>query len=132
MTRGEYKAKTDDGLELVDVMIVNAVRCVPPQNKPSGAEINNCRPFLLSALEKFQNATTFLALGLVAHNSFLSAVGAKKSAYKFAHGARHILENGYILFNSYHCSRYNTNTNRLSKKMFEEVVFAAAKHARIL
>ncbi len=130
MTKGEYKAKIDDGLELIDVMIVNAVRCVPPQNKPNGAEINNCRPFLLSALRKFQQATTFLALGLVAHNSFLSAIGAKKSAYKFAHGARHILENGYTLFNSYHCSRYNTNTNRLSEKMFEEVVFAAAKQAR--
>lgn len=129
LSSGEYKSRANDGLELKNVMIVNAVRCVPPQNKPIGAEINSCRPFLIAAMKSNPSAKVFLALGLVAHNSFLTTIGARKVSYKFAHGAKHVFENGTILFDSYHCSRYNTNTNRLSEKMFEDVVFAAAKEA---
>ncbi len=132
LSEGEYYADINDSLKLKNVLIVNAVRCVPPQNKPIGAEITNCRQFLSAAMNKYAQAKVFLALGLVAHNSFLSAIGARKKDYKFAHGAKHIFDNGLILFNSYHCSRYNTNTNRLSEKMFEEVIFAAAEQIKNL
>ncbi len=129
LSEGKYQSSADDGLELKDVMIVNAVRCVPPQNKLTGAEINSCRPFLLDVMKENSNIKVFLALGLIAHNSFLSSIGARKVSYKFAHGAKHEFGDGRVLFDSYHCSRYNTNTKRLSEKMFEDVVFAAAKEA---
>ena len=129
VTKGKYQKNANDGFELEKVVIVNSVRCVPPQNKPTGAEINACRQFLLSFMQANPNIGVFLALGVVAHNSFLSALGVRKIDYKFAHGAKHEFENGTILYDSYHCSRYNTNTNRLSEKMFEDVVFAAVKEA---
>ncbi len=130
LASGTYQARADDGLELHDTLIVNAVRCVPPQNKPIGAEINTCRPFLVATFEAHENARVFLALGRIAHDSFLTTIGARKAAYPFGHGARHVFDNGYVLYDSYHCSRYNTNTGRLTTEMFESVVFAAAAEIR--
>lgn len=130
MAVGTYAARADDGLTLKDCLIVNAVRCVPPQNKPVAAEINSCRQFLISTFEAYASARIYLALGRIAHDSFLTTLGLRKTAYKFAHGARHDLPDGQVLFDSFHCSRYNTNTGRLTEAMFEDVVFAAADAAR--
>lgn len=130
MATGTYDARPDDGLALEDCLIVNAVRCLPPQNKPVAAEINTCRQFLISTFDAHPDAKVFLALGRIAHDSFLTTLGLRKSAYKFSHNARHQLPDGRILYDSFHCSRYNTNTGRLTEAMFEEVVFAAAKEAR--
>lgn len=131
MATGTYQARADDGLELQDCLIVNAVRCLPPQNKPVAAEINTCRQFLISAFDAHPGANVFLALGRIAHDSFLTTLGLRKAAYKFAHGARHPLPDGRVLYDSFHCSRYNTNTKRLTETMFEDVVFAAAAEARL-
>lgn len=129
LSSGTYQARVDDGLELHSVLIVNAVRCLPPQNKPTGPEIKTCRQFLTATLEENSQALTYLALGRIAHESFLSTIGVRRAAYPFAHGARHEFDDGRVLYDSYHCSRYNTNTKRLTEKMFEDVVFAAAKEA---
>ena len=130
LSRGTYQSRPDDGLELQDVLIVNAVRCVPPQNKPIGAEIRSCRQFLAATFDAYPSAKVFLALGRVAHESFLTTIGARRAAFPFGHGAKHLFDDGRVLFDSYHCSRYNTNTNRLTEAMFEDVVFAAAEQAR--
>jgi len=130
-SKGEYKARPDDGLELIDAMITNAVRCVPPQNKPTGQEINTCRPFLESRIVHLPNLKAILALGKIAHDSTIRTFGHKLSAFKFAHNARHELNgpNGPIaLFDSYHCSRYNTNTGRLTTEMFEAVFSGIRSH----
>lgn len=119
--KGEYKARKDDGLELINTRITNAVKCVPPQNKVTGDEINTCLQFLKKELATMPNLKVILSLGLVSHNAVLKATGHKQSAFKFAHGAAHDLGNGLILIDSYHCSRYNTNTGRLTTEMFEEV-----------
>lgn len=119
--RGHYQKVAEDGLNLDNVMITNAVRCVPPQNKVIASEEKNCRPFLISQIESQPSIRLILTLGLVAHNAALSTFNEKKSAYKFAHGALHQLSNGLHMINSYHCSRYNTNTGRLTTEMFEDV-----------
>ncbi|OSQ41546.1 uracil-DNA glycosylase [Thalassospira sp. MCCC 1A01428] len=118
---GTYDKRPDDGLELVNCRITNAVKCVPPENKPTGPEANTCRPFLISEIAAMKNLAGILCLGQIAHQAMLKTFGLKLSAYKFAHGARHQLENGLTLFNSYHCSRYNTQTYRLTPEMFEDV-----------
>lgn len=119
---GCYDARPDDGLQLKNALITNAVRCLPPQNKPTGAEIRTCRPYLLSTLAAHPSVRAVLALGRIAHETFLTAIGQKKSAFAFAHGARHALPGeGFVLFDSYHCSRYNTNTGRLTEEMFRSV-----------
>ena len=125
---GVFEARPDDSLQLVRAKIVNAVRCVPPENKPVGAEISTCRQYLTPVIERHAGAV-FLALGRIAHDSFLSAVGARRASFPFAHGARHDLPNGGVLYDSFHCSRYNTNTGRLTTEMFEDVVFRAAREA---
>ena len=102
-------------------MITNAVRCVPPQNKPVAEEIANCRGFLSARLETMARLQAVVALGRIAHDSVLGAIAARKSAYKFAHGAIHAPSARFRLFDSYHCSRYNTNTGRLTAEMFETV-----------
>ena len=122
--RGGYKASPDDGLNLTDCMITNAVRCVPPENKPTPAEINTCRPFLASRIGALPHLAVILALGRIAHDSTLAALGAKKSAYPFAHGARHAVRPALVLYDSFHCSRYNTNTGRLTPAMFRAVLKA--------
>ncbi|VAW12573.1 Uracil-DNA glycosylase, family 5 [hydrothermal vent metagenome] len=117
---GTYLARPDDGLELTDCLITNAVRCLPPQNKPNGAEIKACRPFLLATMAAMPNLKAVLALGRIAHETFLSAIGARRAAHPFGHNASHKLD-GLTLFDSYHCSRYNTNTGRLTEAMFNDV-----------
>lgn len=120
LARGTYNADPNDGLELLNARITNAVRCLPPENKPVGAEINNCRPFLNSEIENLENLKVILCLGLVSHNSVIKTLGGKISAHKFGHNAKHALGEIHIV-DSYHCSRYNTNTGRLTTQMFEDV-----------
>jgi len=118
--KGEYKAQPDDGLTLVDCRISNAVRCVPPENKPTPPEIKTCRDFLVGTLAQMKNLRAVVPLGRIAHDSVLAALGVKKSAYAFSHGCRH--EIGELtVFSSYHCSRYNTNTGVLTPEMFRDV-----------
>lgn len=118
---GSYGARPDDGLKLVNCRIVNAVRCVPPQNKPVGEEIKHCRPYLAAELALAPQPRIVLALGSIAHGSILAALSLRKSLYPFGHGANHALPGGPRLIDSYHCSRYNTNTGRLTTEMFREV-----------
>ena len=120
-SRGQYAARPDDGLELVDCMITNAVRCVPPANKPTTSEIKQCRTFLTNRVQQLPELRVMLALGRIAHEQTLSALGEKRSAHVFGHGARHELGGGLVLYDSYHCSRYNTNTGRLTPEMFQDV-----------
>ncbi len=122
--RGRFEARVDDSLELIDARITNAVRCVPPENKPTSLEITTCRSFLDATIREMSDLRGIVALGRIAHDAVVSAFGARKSAVKFAHGARNSL-NGIVLFDSYHCSRYNTNTGVLTPEMFR-AVFAAA------
>jgi uracil-DNA glycosylase family 4 len=119
---GTYDRRPDDGLRLVGCAIANAVRCVPPQNKPTPTEIATCRPFLKATIGKLPKLRAILALGRIAHDSVLKTFGARLAAYPFAHGARHDIDARLALFDSYHCSRYNTNTGVLTKQMFVEVV----------
>jgi uracil-DNA glycosylase family 4 len=118
--KGIYQARPDDGLALIDCRISNAVRCVPPQNKPQPAEIKSCRSFLSATIETMPRLCAIVALGRVAHESTLKALGIRSSAAPFAHGAIH--QAGVRkLYDSYHCSRYNTNTGVLTPKMFRNV-----------
>jgi uracil-DNA glycosylase len=119
--RGDYGERVDDGLALVDCRITNAVRCVPPENKPEPAEIATCNRFLVAELTLLPHLAAVLALGAIAHQAVLAALGHRRSAYRFAHGAVHALPDGPLLADSYHCSRYNTNTGRLTPAMFEAV-----------
>jgi uracil-DNA glycosylase family 4 len=118
---GTYAARPDDGLSLVDAAIANAVRCVPPENKPLPAEIANCRPFLAATIGALRQVEAIIALGRIAHESVLVALGHRRAAFAFAHGAEHDLPSGLRLYDSYHCSRYNTNTGVLTEAMFREV-----------
>ena len=119
---GAYDRRPDDGLTLIDCAIVNAVRCVPPQNKPTPQEIGACRAYLAPAIDALPRVRVALALGRVAHDSLLRALGARLAEFPFGHGARHALRaGGPVLFDSYHCSRYNTNTGTLTESMFHDV-----------
>jgi len=124
---GDYAAHAADGLELRRARITNAVRCVPPQNKPQPAEVSACRPFLKAELDALPGLKAILALGSIAHNAVLAALGLPRSAYPFGHGAIHLLPSGTVLADSYHCSRLNTNTGRLTPAMFEAVIAAIAE-----
>ena len=119
--QGSYGARADDGLALTDCRITNAVRCVPPANKPVGKKIASCRKFLAAEIAAMPQLEIVVALGLVAHNAVLAALGLRQSHAKFTHGAQHELPGGVTLADSYHCSRYNTNTGRLSEAMFHAV-----------
>jgi len=125
LARGRFEARADDGLELIDCRITNAVRCVPPQNKPTGQEINTCRRFLVAELRLLVNLRSILALGRIAHESVLRALDLKPARWRFVHGAVHVLPDGLTLTDSYHCSRYNTNTGRLTPAMFEDAIASA-------
>jgi uracil-DNA glycosylase family 4 len=118
--RGQYGAHPDDGLTLTDCRISNAVRCVPPENKPTPAEVASCREFLKPTIAEMPKLTAIVALGRIAHDSVVAALGSKKSAAPFQHGGQHRLGQ-LALFSSYHCSRYNTNTGALTPEMFREV-----------
>jgi len=124
LARGSFRADPDDGVILVDSMITNAVRCVPPKNKPIGAEIANCRAFLAARIAALPRLRVLLLLGRIAHDSVIAALGGRPSKYPFAHGRPHALA-GYTLVDSYHCSRYNMNTRRLTPDMFREAVRTA-------
>lgn len=119
---GRYGAEADDGLRLVDCRITNAARCAPPQNRPTGAELRACRGFLAAEIAAMPRLRAILALGRIAHDSVLAALGARRAALPFAHGAIHELDARRTLFDSYHCSRYNMNTRRLTAAMFDDVV----------
>jgi uracil-DNA glycosylase family 4 len=124
---GHHDPAAPEALTLVDCMITNAVRCVPPANKPTPSEITHCRQFLEGRIAALPKLRVILALGRIAHESTLDALGLKRRDYPFSHGARHELANGQVLFDSYHCSRQNTNTGRLTTPMFEAVLTAIVK-----
>jgi uracil-DNA glycosylase len=126
--RGSYAAEANDGLTLIDCMITNAVRCVPPENKPTPAEIETCRRFLAARIAAMPRVAALLALGRIAHDSALAALALRRSAFPFAHGAQHALRPGLLLFDSFHCSRYNTNTGRLTPAMFRAVLGSIRDH----
>lgn len=111
----------DDGLKLKQCRITNAVKCLPPENKPIGSEIKTCNQYLVNELASLAKGTSLLVLGGIAHASVLSALGLKKKDYPFGHNLRYALPNGLILFVSYHCSRYNTQTRRLTEATFHAV-----------
>jgi len=119
---GSYGQRLDDGLRLVDCRITNAVRCVPPENKPTPLEIKTCRPFLSGEIAAAGRLRAILALGRIAHDSTVAALGQRPAAVKFGHGARHAILHGPTLFDSYHCSRYNTQTGVLTEAMFRQVI----------
>ena len=118
---GEYKEHPNDGLKLINSMITNAVACVPPENKPTLKEINTCNERLKETIRKMPNLKIILSLGRISHQSVIKAYGLKQSDFPFSHGALHLLPNGKILIDSYHCSLYNTSTKKLTPKMFESV-----------
>ena len=132
LARGRHDPASPEELELVDCMITNAVRCVPPQNKPKPDEIARCRQFLIGRIAALPDLVTLLAIGRIAHDAILDALQVKKRDFPFVHGARHALPGGLVLFDSYHCSRQNTNTGRLTTAIFEQVVAdaAASLHGR--
>ena len=127
LSNSPVSESVDDGLELKGVRISNAVKCLPPQNKPETSEIRNCNPFLKHEIDQLPAGCNLFALGLVAHQAVLRAYGLKMSSLKFAHGASHTLPDGRMLYDSYHCSRYNTQTKRLTTKMFQDVFSKAIK-----
>lgn len=130
---GTYLKKADDGFELTFARVTNAVRCVPPQNKVIAEETNNCRQFLQQEITSMKNLKIILTLGTVAHNALLSALGYKKSAFKFAHGAIHHLEKeNLLLVNSYHTSRYNINTGVLTADMFDNIINTIREKLNVL
>jgi uracil-DNA glycosylase family 4 len=117
----------DDGLELIDARITNAVKCLPPGNKPLPDEIRNCNAYLAAELGTLPERAAILALGAIAHQAVLMALGLRRADYAFGHAARHALPGGRVLFDSYHCSRYNTNTRRLTGAMFDQVFASIAR-----
>ena len=126
-TRGAYDANIGDGLELVDARITNAVRCVPPENKPTGSEITMCRQFLAATIAEMSKLSAIVALGRIAHDSTVVALGQRPKAVPFGHGVSHSI-GAATLFSSYHCSRYNTNTRVLTPEMFRSVFSNVRKH----
>lgn len=117
----------DDGLELINCRITNAVKCLPPQNKPETAEIKECNSFLAEELKTLKCGSVVLALGTIAHNAVLRAYGLKPAAYRFGHREEHELPAGLRMIDSYHCSRYNTQTKRLTETMFHDVFVRASE-----
>ena len=129
LAEGEYGGSPDDGLRLKGAIILNAVKCLPPGNKPEPKEIANCRGYLEAALAKLPNIRVLVALGQIAHTNAVRSAGGRQADHKFAHLAEHRLPDGRRLIDSYHCSRYNQNTGRLTREMFE-AVFARAVELR--
>lgn len=127
---GRYESRPDDGLTLKDTIISNAVRCVPPENKPTTTEIAACRTFLAATIAGMSRLQVIVALGRIAHDSVLASLERPKAANPFAHGRVHTLREGLALHDSYHCSRYNTNTGVLTPRMFREALSAAVSSLR--
>ena len=117
----DQSVSADDGLLLKDCRITNAVRCLPPQNKPVGAEVNNCNRYLQQELEQMPHDSVVMALGVVAHRAVIRALGLRQNQFQFGHAVEHRINPQLLLVDSYHCSRYNTNTRRLTTEMFETV-----------
>jgi uracil-DNA glycosylase len=128
MAEGDYDARPDDTLALYRARITNAVRCVPPQNRPEPGEIAACRSFLSAEIAAMPRLRAMLALGAIAHDAALATLGLRRPLFRFAHGALHLLPDGRLLADSYHCSRLNTNTGRLTPAMFEAVFAALLRH----
>jgi uracil-DNA glycosylase len=124
---GRYEARPDDGLQLIDCRISNAVRCVPPENKPTPAEITACRGFLTTTIAEMPRLAAVVALGRIAHDTFVVAQDVRRALYPFGHGRAHPI-GALKLFDSYHCSRYNTNTGVLTPQMFRDVFAQVRKH----
>lgn len=122
LAAGDYRADPADGFALVNARVTNAVRCVPPANKPLPAEFKACLPFLKAEIEAMPNLKGLFAIGRDAHQAVLTALGLRKSAFVFAHGAAHTLPGGLVLVDSFHCSRLNTNTGRLTEAMFHRAL----------
>lgn len=127
-SRGKYAGEADDGLTLRGAMITNAVRCLPPQNKPVGAEAAACRPFLTDQIESLTTVKAIMTLGKLSHDSTVRAMGLRLKDFPFGHNKRYELQEDRYLFSSYHCSRYNTNTKRLTEDMFFDVFRNIADH----
>jgi uracil-DNA glycosylase family 4 len=122
LARGDYERRPDDGLALIDCRVTNAVRCVPPENKPTPLEVRTCNAFLVAEIAAMKRLKAVLAQGSIAHDALLTALGERRTAYRIAHGAVNRLHKGLNLGDSYHCSRLNTNTGRLTEAMFDKVV----------
>ena len=129
LAEGEYRETPDDGLRLNGCVVLNSVKCLPPQNKPLPVEVATCRPYYEAALARLPDVRIMVALGRIAHDNAVRTAGGALVAYRFGHLAEHLLPGGRILIDSYHCSRYNQNTGRLSAAMFE-AVFARALELR--
>jgi len=125
--KGDYRADPDDGLTLIDCRITNAVRCVPPENKPTPREIATCRRFLVATIAEMTKLRAIVALGRVAHETLIAAQSAKRRDHPFSHGCAQAI-GGITLFDSYHCSRYNTNTGVLTPQMFRDVFAQVRRH----
>jgi uracil-DNA glycosylase family 4 len=125
LAKGRYEQRIDDGLKLIGCRITNAVRCVPPENKPLPVEVRTCRRFLEAEIGALPRLTAILALGRIAHDATLAALGLRPAQYRFGHGVLHDLPSGLRLIDSYHCSRYNTQTGVLTEAMFREVIGVA-------
>ena len=128
---GVFENDPGDGIALKDVMILNAVKCLPPQNKPIGSEINNCRDFLGNSLRALHQLDVIVALGKIAHDSLVRSYRLRLADHRFAHGAQHGLPGGKLLIDSYHCSRYNVNTGRLTPAMFADIFETARKRVQL-
>ncbi len=128
--KGNYEQRADDGFELVNCRVTNAVRCVPPENKPENYEINQCNNFLQPEIKEMKNLRIILSLGVVSHNAVLKAFGHKLSFAKFKHGAKHQLSRQITLIDSYHSSRYNISTKLLSAEMFDEIIAEVNNHLK--
>ena len=124
LASGVYKEIHNDGIKMLNTRITNSVRCVPPGNKPKTLEKKNCQQFLESEINNMNNLKIILALGTIAHQEVLKIFKIKLSLYKFKHGDIHNIKNTILLYDSYHCSRYNTQTKRLTQQMFEEVILS--------
>ena len=122
LAKGTYLKKNNDGFELLNVRITNAVRCVPPENKPTTMEEKNCRNFLIDEIGKMKNLKVILCLGTISHKNVLASLGVKQSFAKFKHGEVYKLDKGICIIDSYHTSRYNINTGVLTEKMFDEII----------
>jgi len=121
LAEGRYEARADDDLRLIGCVVVNTVRCLPPQNRPLPVEVTACRPYYVATLAALPEVRVLVALGRIAHDNAIRAAGGQLSQHPFAHGAEHRLDDGRTLLDSYHCSRQNTNTGRLTRAMFESV-----------
>ena len=130
LTTGSYAGRIDDGFALTGAIIINAVKCLPPQNKPLPEEIRTCRQFLSRQIADLPNARVFVALGQIAHQSAVKVLGGRLPKARFGHLAEHVMPDGRVIVDSYHCSRYNQNTGRLTREMFEDAIGRAVELAQ--